>query len=364
MSVKKAAQSKKKVVKKSEKSSFSKKVKLTIHRLKQRVSNFLSRRPHRTFRLTRRRDYVRSLSLPGYFSFTVSVLKLIWTWKKLFIGIAIIYGLLTVFFVGLASQDTYSQLSETISQTGGGLVNGGGGEIVKAGILLASSIGGGLSAVGSNVGAQQVVITILVLLITWLCTVWLLRSILAGQKPKLRDGLYNSGSPIISTFLVSFVIALQLVPLAIAIIVMSVASSSGLIDSGVLNMIFWIFTILLGVLSVYWLTSTVIALIVVTLPGMYPMKALRTAGDLVVGRRIRILIRILWSLAFSALVWIIIMIPIILFDEWIKKVLPAITDWPIVPVVLLIMTSLTIVWLASYTYLLYRKVVDDDAAPA
>jgi hypothetical protein len=366
MPVKKAATSKKKSVKKVQKYPFVQKIKKVNERLRARIQSFLVRRPHRSFRMTRRRDYVRSLEMPGYFSFTFSVLKLLWIWRKLFMGVVLVYGLLTALFVGLASQETYAQLSDTLTETGGELMSGGAGEITKAGVLLASSVVGGLNTAqfGTSVGAQQVVVTTLVLLIAWLCTVWLLRAILAGQKPKLRDGLYNSGAPIVPTFFVSLVIIVQLIPVSIALIVMSVASASGLLDSGVISMIFWIFTILLGVLSLYWITSTLVALVVVTLPGMYPMRALRTAGDLVVGRRIRILLRILWSLIFSAGVWIIIMIPVILIDGWIKKVIPAIVDWPIVPVFLLIMSAFTIVWLASYVYLLYRKVVDDDSAPA
>lgn len=362
MPVKKAATSKKK----AEKKSISKKITIRANRFKKRIQNYLLRRPHRSFRPTRRRDYVRTLTMPGYFSFTMYVLKLIWAWKRHFIGIAFIYGLLTAFFVGLASQETYAQLSDTLTQTGGDFMSGGAGEITKAGVLLASSVANSLNTtqLDGSVGAQQIVVTAFVLLITWLSTVWLLRAILAGQKPKLRDGLYNSGAPIIPTFLVSLILVLQILPVSLASIGVSVASATGLLDAGVVSMIFWIFVGLLGLLSLYWITSTVIALVIVTLPGMYPMQALRTAGDLVVGRRIRILLRVLWSLVFSAGVWIVIMIPIILLDGWIKKVIPAIADWPIVPIALLIMSALTIVWIACYTYLLYRKVVDDDAAPA
>ena len=360
MSVKKAASPKKKTTKKSQSAVTSTKSKKLKDWLKTRIRDFLARRPHRSFRMTRRRDYIRSLKLPGYFSFTFEVMRLLWKWKKIFIGVVIIYALLSLLFVGLSSQDTYSQLSGTLNETSG---SSGLDEIAKAGILLAASVGSGFNA-GSNLEAQQIVITVLILLITWLCTVWLLRVILAGQRPKLRDGLYNSGAPIIPTVMVSIVITLQLLPVSIAAVVMSVASASGLLDAGVVSMIFWMFVILLGVLSLYWMTSTILALIIVTLPGMYPMNALRTASDLVIGRRIRILLRILWVLIVTAVVWVVIMIPFIIFDAWVKKVLPAIADWPIVPIALLVMGSLTIVWLASYMYVLYRKVVDDDAAPA
>ena len=58
------------------------------------------------------------------------------------------------------------------------------------------------------------------------------------------------------------------------------------------------------------------------------------------------------------------MIPIILLDSFVKSKFEQISWLPVVPVCMLIMTTFTIIWTASYVYLLYRKVVDDDAKPA
>ena len=46
--------------------------------LKTRRAHFLKRRPHRSFRLTRRRDYVRSLHIPGYWSLTTQQAIVFW----------------------------------------------------------------------------------------------------------------------------------------------------------------------------------------------------------------------------------------------------------------------------------------------
>jgi len=127
---------------------------------------------------------------------------------------------------------------------------------------------------------------------------------------------------------------------------------------------FWIAASLLTVLSLYLITSTVFALIVVTLPGMYPYLAIKTAGDLVVGRRLRILMRLIWMSLSASVIWTIIMIPVILIDLWLKSLWPAINWIPTIPVFMLALSSLTIIWASSYVYLLYRKVVADDANPA
>lgn len=331
------------------------------HNARLRLRDFLRRRPHRSFRRTYRRDYVRSLKLPGYWSFTLSVYRVILQHKKLFLGLALLYGLLTVALIGIASQDTYTQLRDTLRDTGGQLLSGNWGELGKASLLVTTAMTGLLN---TNPTDLQRVYALILGLLAWLTTVWLLRSLLAGQKPKLRDGLYNAGSPFLSTFLVAAVGALQLLPIAIAVMGFAAASSTGLLDEGIEAMIFWVAAGALATLSLYWISSTFIALIVVTLPGVYPMQAIKMAGDLVVGRRIRILFRFLWLLMTVGLAWVVIMIPLILFDAWLKAIWPSIQWLPLVPIVLLVLSALTIVWASSYIYLLYRKVVDDDAAPA
>lgn len=321
----------------------------------------MTRRPHRSFRMTRRRDYNRSLKLPGYISFTYQVLKTLKTHKRMFIILAVIYGLLSAVLVGVGSQTTYSALADTLRDTGSEVFQGDFSALNQAGILMLTISTTGLS--GSLSESQQIYSGILILLV-WLTTVWLLRNVLAGHRVRVRDGLYSAGAPIVSTLLVGLVLLVQLIPLGIAIIGYSAALSSGLLSGGFEAMLFWIAAALLILLSLYWVVSTFFALIIVTLPGTYPMRALRTAGDMVVGRRLRILLRLLWLGLTIVAGWAIVMLPVILFDTWLKGVWPAINWLPIVPVTLLILSTASVIWAASYVYLLYRGVVDDDAKPA
>jgi len=204
----------------------------------------------------------------------------------------------------------------------------------------------------------------LIFLFTWLTTVWLLRNLIAGHKVKFRDGLYSSLSPLVSTFLVALVIIAQLIPVAIALLGYSAASSSGILYSGVESMLFWIAAIFLGVMSLYWITSTFIALVVITLPGMYPFVALKTAGDLVVGRRIKMLLRLLWMALILLISWAIVVIPIIMLESWLSSMWSWVSSIPVVPFTMLLMSSFSVTWASSYIYLLYRKIVADDSAPA
>ena len=335
--------------------------KKTIKKIKKRYDSFLKRRPHRSFRRTRRRDYVRSLKLPGYISFTLYVNKTLWNNRKVFGLLALLYIVLTVLLTKIASQDIYSTLKDTIDTTSGDLFGSAIGELGKASLLFVTSASGGISQ--SLTEAQQIYAGIIALLM-WMISVWLLRNILAGHKIKLRDGLYSAGAPIISTFIVALVFVVQLLPLALALIGYAAASATGLLSGGVEAMLFWIAAGFLALLSIYWSTSTFFALVIVTLPGMYPFKALQIAGDLVVGRRLRILLRLLWMILITIFTWAIIMIPIIMIDGWAKDTWSAIYWVPTIPIVLLLLGSLTIIWISSYVYLFYRKVVADEAAPA
>ena len=316
---------------------------------------FLSSRPHRSFQLSRRRDYVRQLELPGYIAFTHFVNKTVWANKKAFLGLAVIYLVLFSILVGIGSQENYDSLAAGLEETSESVTGGDFSQVGQAGLLFFTIATVGVTETPTE--AQQVYIVLLGLLV-WLTTVWLLRNRLAGHKVKLRDGLYNAGAPIIPLFLIVLVILVQLIPVLVTVIGYEAATSTGLLNSGVEAMLFWFAAVFMGILSVYWITSSIFALIISTLPGMYPMKALRSAGDLVFGRRTRILLRWTWMFAVVALTWAVILIPLILVDQWLKSIWDAFSGVPVVPFVLAVLATVSIIWISNYVYLLYRKVVD------
>ena len=337
-------------------------LKLKITNVLQRRNNFIKRRPHRSFILTRRRDYKRQLEMPGYFAFTIEASRLIWTKKWLFLRLILVFIALVVIFGLMGRQDIYDQLYNTLDETAPESVFGGTfGGISKAGVILLTSVTSGLTP---KMDSGQIIIASLLGLYIWLTTVWLLRKIVAGKRVILRDGLYNAGSPILPTMLTLLILLIQMVPGALAALVAGAAWQSGLIEGGAFSMLTSVALVLIIVLSLYWMVSTFLALVVVTLPGMYPLRAIAIAGDLVIGRRLRLMYRIIWMFLVIVSWWIVIMIPVILFDGWIKSIFSQISWMPTVPIFMLIMSIITIVWVCVYIYLLYRKVVDDGTAPS
>jgi hypothetical protein len=350
----KQAGSRKRSAKKVEKPSIRKQV-------VQNSKALLARRPHRSFRRTKRRDYVRPLTLPGYLAFTHEVASHLWTYRRVFGALVLTYMIATAVLVGLASQEIFAQLTDTLQGLGTDIFEGGWGEIGKASLLLIVGISGDFSPQLSE--AQQIFAALLFLM-AWLSSVWLIRAHMAGGAPSLRDALYNSGSPIISTVIVSLLILVQMIPAAIGIVAYSAAISTDFFSAGALAMMVAIVAFLLIVLSLYLITSSFFALIVVTLPGMYPWQALRTAGDLVTGRRLRILLRLVWGAVIAMVGWVIVMLPIMIFATWLQTSFERLAWIPIVPVSLALVASASTVFISAYIYMLYRKVVDDDARPA
>lgn len=314
-------------------------------------------RPHKPFRRSYKEDYSRELAIPGLLYHAVSALKLIWQNKKTFILLIVGAVILNMILVGLMSEDTYVALQDTLDETNEALVSGRLGTMAKASLLLISTVTtGGLT---SGMTEVQLVFLVLIFLAVWLTTIYLSRQVRAGHKLKLRDALYNSMGPFISTLIVLIVAFIFLIPILVLIITYSAAVTTGFLATPFYAFCFFVFAALLIALSAYLLTGIVMALVAVTTPGLYPFTAISLSFDLVVSRRIRLFIRILFFLFFLALIWIVVMLPIILLDMWIKSFTDALAGLPIVSFFLSLMTVFSFVYFAVYFYLIYRRFLDD-----
>ena len=325
--------------------------------LKKRQQAFLARRPHRSFRRTRRRDYVVATGLPGYVAFTRQVGRLLRANAILFFFVVVTFSLISLALAGITSQETYRQAQDLLNESKGEIFQGTIGKIGEAGLLLLSGFTGG----SSNLSSEQQIYLGLTLLLTWLASIWLLREVLAGRKPRFRDGLYSSGAPIVSTTLIVLVMLIQLIPVGVVSLVYAALAGVGIVSGGFGAMIFAVIAILALTLVLYWMVPSFIALVIVTLPGMYPFAALRAAGDLVVGRRLAILYRILWLLMLIIIGWLVVMVPLVILDGWLKNLWQWYEGVPIVPVLVTTASTATLVWSSAYIYMLYRKLVDYGA---
>lgn len=307
--------------------------------------------PHKSFKRSYREDYARDTDVPGMMYHILYSFRMIFKNWKLFLPLIIIAVVLNVVFVGIMSETNYERFQEIFDQTNAEVADGEVGNVAKAGLLLVSTITtGGLSG---NSSEASIVFGILIFLIIWLTTIFLQRHIMAKHKVTLRDGLYNGMTPLLSTFVVFVVAVIQCIPIFILIIAYSAAVQTDFLATPFYALLFLVFACLMIILSGYLLSSSLIALVAVSAPGLYPLKALSVASELMMGRRIKFIIRLIALILTMAVIWAVIMLPLILFDLWMKQF-----AWtagiPFIPICATIMSCFTYVYVTTYLYLYYR----------
>lgn len=307
--------------------------------------------PHRSFRRSYREDYARETNVPGVMHHIFSTFRVIFRNWKVFLPLLIIVTILYISLVGMMSQSDYADYQNILDQTSMQVAGGDIGSFAKAGLLLISTVtSGGLSGESSE---SAIVFAVLIFIIIWLVTIFLIRHIKAGHSVKLRDALYNSMAPFISSLIIFFVAIIQCIPLIILIVVLSAAIQTDFLATPFYALVFFIFATVMLLITGYLLSSSIIAFVAVSAPGLYPMRALRAASDLMMGRRTRFIIRLIALIITLILVWIIFMMPMILFDLFMKQ-----WEWtagiPFVPICLVVMTCFTGIYVTAYLYLYYR----------
>ena len=315
---------------------------------------------HRSFRRSYREDYERQTELPGLLSHIAATFKIIRQNFKIFLPLIGLIALLYISLVGLMSESTFQEFKESIDNTNKELVSGRLGNLGRAGLTLVGTVTtGGLTTMND----AQKIFSILLFMITWLVSIYLARHLLAGHHPRMRDGLYNALSPLISTLFVALIVFIELIP----IITYQAAVSTEFLKTPFYALVYFIFASLMTILSVYLTSSSLMGLIAVSAPGLYPLTAIETARNLIAGRRIRFLVRILYLFFWVALIYVIIVLPAILLDILVKGAFPWLNDLaiPFVPFVLLIVTVFIFIFISIYVYLFYRQLLDykDDFYP-
>lgn len=335
-------------------------------RLKNNWRDYQARRPHRSFRHTPAKINHRPLEINGYFAFSHSVLKQLWSERAFFIKLMVILILAGILMVGIMPQATYDNFKTALDssyETEGKSGTNVGGVLFKSSLLLISTLSsGGFNSVSSEMAGMSITFLAVV---AWLATTWYLRERIAkGVSLRLRDVLYRCCAPIIPLALVSLYILIQLVPLLIVLIFYSAALTTDFATSGVGAMLLHGVMFLTVVLTIYWVEGSFLALAVVTNRGFYPMQAVKIAGDMAVGRRLKILLRLLWHAAQLIGLWIIFALPVVLAERWLSAKFDFLQKIPIVPSWVAFLTIVSLIWTYVYVYLFYRKIVEDESQPA
>jgi len=270
------------------------------------------------------------IRLPNVFKITQAAANLLWSHKKLFVGIAVINGLLNLILVrGLSSPDLASSVG---------------------GNSFSSGLNGFLTLVGSTGGASdasQSSYQFVIMVIGSLAIIWALRQVLAGSEIRIRDAYYKGMYPLIPFMLVLIVIGLQLLPLLAGSTLYSLVIANGIAVSLIEKVLWAVLFAGLAAISFYMVISSLFALYISTLPDMTPLKALRSARQLVKRRRWTVLRKVLFLPLLILVLGALIIIPTIVIAA------------PLAAWIFFALNALGLVAGHAYMYVLYRELINE-----
>lgn len=258
--------------------------------------------------------------------------------KRIFFGIFLIYAALSLLLVrgfsntaGLGELKASLQLENSTS--------------VDSGFTLLNSL---FTANATNTGTAAAMYQAILVIIMSLVVIWVLRKIYATDEPtkiSLKAAFYKSSYPLVPFLLIIGVMFLQLIPFMVGSSIYSTIIANGLAVS-VLEQIAWAgLFFLLTVWSFYMLSSSLLAMYIVTLPNVAPLQALRSAKQLVRYRRWTVMRKVILLPIILSLIVAIIMLPIVIW-------LTVLAEW-----VLFVIGLLILFVVHSYLYRLYRELL-------
>jgi hypothetical protein len=258
--------------------------------------------------------------------------------KKHYGLITLIYTVLSIVFVGvLSNEEDLNLLKETFDdflETPRGRVVTG---VTMIGYIV-RSVGGASNEASGLLQAMLIAIFSLAI-------IWSLRQLMADKKITVRDSFYKGVYPLVPFFMITLVIGLQTLPLFVGGLLYGFAVGQPFTSSNI-ELGFWvILATLLATLTVYMVASSIFALYVATLPNMTPMKALRSARELVRYRRLLVLRKLLFLPVALILIGIIIILPVALYLT------------PIAEITYLLLLMFSFPLTHTYLYLLYRELL-------
>lgn len=291
---------------------------------------------YRSFRLQKR---IRPTSepIPSSWRLLKQTYTIISNNKLLFIGLTLLYGLAYFIFVRSVATPSINidTLQSVVSQTLGNEA----GATKQTATLLGAVLGSSRTE-----GTNSVVVTLLAVC-AGIMFVWATRERMNNIQVRVRDVVFQSLGPILSVLSILVIISIQLIPFAIATYFYSTARVNSLFASGAEDLTFFTLTVFCGLLSFYWITSSIIALFITTLPGVYPIEALKASKKLVQFRRLSVFKKML-------------VLPLLLVGLYFLLLLIVLRFFPNLTYPFIDVYSICVVPVASiYLYKLYRALI-------
>lgn len=302
--------------------------------LKQKIKQYRNKKAYKTLHLQKKLHSIRKPLRPSRWYLGESVRFLLINWRTMLILI-FLYTIIYIVFLTpqhtLSTKDIQDTLDKLLGDSGSWQTH-----LAKAGGTI------GITLLDSGQSSSASVIIGLCMSLVF---IWAIRHLTNKTKIKARDAIYQGLAPLVSFTIILVIISIQLLPAIFASFLYTTAKNTGLLTTGFENFIFFAVMALVVLLCLYWATSAIIALYIVTLPGMYPLRALRSAKDLVVFRRFPIFIRIVALPILLLLIFGLILLAVVLL-------VPS-----LLVLVLNLLAIFTMPLFHTYLYKLYRSLI-------
>lgn len=298
----------------------------------------LRRKPkYKSFRLHERVKHP-SGSLPSWRLLTAKTLRLLHANKKSIVHFFVIYGVLYLVFVrGFSAPINTDDIREAFDTIGADEASSLATNFTVFGLIVQSTT----SAAGDIAGLYQ----LFLIIVSSLAFIWVFRQQQAGNVVTMKDGFYRGMYPFIPFVLLVILVGLQTIPATVGNFLFKTVSESGLAVNSAELSLWFVLMLLLILLSLYMITSTLIALFVVTLPEMTPAIALKKAKELVMFRRFSVLRKVTALLLFVLILYVAIVFPLIFISSLLAQI------------IFFVLTILVVPFAVGYLFVLYRELL-------
>ncbi|MBQ9018505.1 hypothetical protein IJ117_02010 [Candidatus Saccharibacteria bacterium] len=154
--------------------------------------------------------------------------------------------------------------------------------------------------------AANVLYAILMFLVQWIMTIFITRHLISNKKIKLREVFFNAMTPLISCFVILLLVAIECLPLSLLTIAYSSAIETELFATFGYAVGFVIFAVAMISISAYLLPASVMSLVAVTAPGLYPVDTTSKVWIIMKGNRLKFWMKTLVLAVIIGLTWLFV----------------------------------------------------------
>ena len=219
--------------------------------------------------------------------------------------------------------------------------------------LMALACAIGLLSIGVN-EESLMIINVFIVLTLWLVSIFFARRIIKKKPVRFRDGIFNAMTPFFSSLVVLVVIALQCVPIMFVVIASASAVETNLFGDFFYGSLFVLFALAMSALSLYLISGTLMAMVAVSAPGMYPIRALILTREVMVGEKIGLIVKLITAVLVLALISAAMVGIGVLIELGLRNLGQSV---PVTGAMVFACGCFSTIYLAVYLYLYYCRVL-------